>query len=69
MASTEQLMKLYRSIIGHTLYTKYTKLREKQIKELNKCQQEMTAALASSQRKSKLTTQQEIGQSTHPKLD
>ncbi|MBA0614899.1 hypothetical protein Godav_015128 [Gossypium davidsonii] len=51
MASMEQSMKPSRSIIDDTLYTKYTELREKQIKELNKRQQEMTVALASSQRK------------------
>ncbi|MBA0767066.1 hypothetical protein Gotri_016028 [Gossypium trilobum] len=51
MASMEQSMKPSRSIIDDTLYTKYTELREKQIKELNKRQKEMTAALASSQRK------------------
>ncbi|MBA0772046.1 hypothetical protein Gotri_007485 [Gossypium trilobum] len=36
MASSEQSMKPSRSIIGDTLYTQYTKLRAKQIKELNK---------------------------------
>ncbi|MBA0820477.1 hypothetical protein Gohar_028426 [Gossypium harknessii] len=39
------------------------------MKEWNKRQQETIATLASSQRKVKSTTQQEIGESSHPKLD
>ncbi|MBA0711466.1 hypothetical protein Golax_010642 [Gossypium laxum] len=48
MVSIEKSMKPSRSIIGDTLYTQYTKLHMKQIREWNKRQQEKTTTLTSS---------------------
>ncbi|MBA0709394.1 hypothetical protein Golax_024429 [Gossypium laxum] len=69
MVSIEKSMKPSRSIIADALYTQYTELHMKQIREWNKCQQEKTTTLTSFQRKAMSATQKEIRESSHPKLD
>ncbi|MBA0839369.1 hypothetical protein Goarm_005105 [Gossypium armourianum] len=67
MTSTEHPLKPSRSIIGDTLFQKYIEVQAKQIKDWNKQQQEVTTTAASFQRLTQ--AQQEVGESSHPKLN
>lgn len=62
-------MKPSKNIIGDKLYTQYTKLQVKQIRDWNKRQKEKMVTLASFKRIVRSTTQQEISTSNTQKLD
>ncbi|MBA0717517.1 hypothetical protein Golax_005327, partial [Gossypium laxum] len=60
-------LKPSQSIIGVTLFQQYIELQAKQIKEWNKRQQDATTTPVSSKRLTQ--AQQEVGESSHLKLD